>query len=75
MAESLSTAPNRVPERSKEQLAPRLVSLREAARALDVSDRYLRILEQRGKLRFVRMGRLAKVHVDDVDRLAREGVS
>jgi excisionase family DNA binding protein len=53
--------------------APRLVSLTDAARELGVSDRFLRILEARGQVRFTRLGRRVLVPVDEIERLAAEG--
>lgn len=56
-----------------ERVPPRLVSLPDAARALGVSERFLRILEVRGQVRFTRLGRRVMVRVAEVDRLAAEG--
>lgn len=53
--------------------APRLVSLTDAARELGVSDRFLRILEARGQLRFTRLGRRVLVPAAEIERLAAEG--
>lgn len=58
---------------SSERVAPRLMSLPQAARALGVSDRFLRMLEQRGQLRLTRLGRRVLVPIDEVERLAVEG--
>ena len=52
---------------------PRLLSLIEAARELGVSDRFLRLLEARGQLRFTRLGRRVLVPVAEVERLATDG--
>jgi excisionase family DNA binding protein len=49
------------------------MSLPQAARALGVSDRFLRMLEQRGQLRLTRLGRRVLVPIDEVERLAVEG--
>lgn len=58
---------------SREKVSQRLVSLPEAARALGVSDRFLRILAERGQLRFTRLGRRVLIRIEEVDRLAAEG--
>jgi len=57
----------------REKITPRLVSLPDAAQALGVSERFLRILERRGKVRLTRIGRRVMMPVAEVDRLAAEG--
>jgi excisionase family DNA binding protein len=51
----------------------RLVSIAEAARALSVSPRFIRMLAARGGLQLVRLGRRALVARAELDRLAVEG--
>jgi excisionase family DNA binding protein len=53
--------------------SPRLMSLRDAAGALGVSDRFLRQLEARGQVRFTRLGRRVLLRVTEVERLAADG--
>jgi excisionase family DNA binding protein len=52
---------------------PRLLSLQNAARVLGVSDRFLRILHERGQLRLTRLGRRVLVPVSEIERLVTEG--
>ena len=52
---------------------PQLWSLQNAARALGVSDRFLRILHERGQLRLTRLGRRVLVPASEIERLVAEG--
>jgi excisionase family DNA binding protein len=53
--------------------SPCLLSLPSAARALGVSDRFLRILHERGQLRLIRLGRRVLVPASEIERLVTEG--
>jgi hypothetical protein len=52
---------------------PALVSLADAAKELGVGFRLLGVLEARGQLRIVRIGRRVMVPTSEIERLAREG--
>jgi excisionase family DNA binding protein len=60
-------------EDSGKIVTARLVSLSDAARRLGVSDRFLRMLEARGQVRFTRLGRRVLVPVSEIERLTVEG--
>lgn len=54
-----------------DDVPPRLVSVDDAARMLGVSGTLVRALERKGLLRGVRLGRVLRVPVDEIERLVR----
>ena len=54
-------------------MAQELISLKEAASLLSVSRSTLRRWVAQGRLPYVRLGRLVRVHVADLDALIRVG--
>lgn len=50
----------------------RLVSIKRAARRLQVSEKFLRRLQQSGRLRVVRLGRAIRISEQELERLCRE---
>lgn len=57
----------------KPQPAP-LLTYREAAKFLGVSERQLYQWEKAGLVKATRLGKLVKYHRDELERIAREGV-
>lgn len=57
----------------RRELGPQLISTSAAARALGISERHLRGLTERGRLRIVRLGRRVLVPIAEVERLVAEG--
>jgi len=51
----------------------KLLSVAEAAQSLGVSARFIRRLVNAGQVQVVRLGRRTLLHVDEVERLARDG--
>jgi excisionase family DNA binding protein len=51
----------------------RLVSIAEGAQTLGVSTRFLRVLQSRGSLRVIRLGRRVMIAASELDRLVSEG--
>jgi excisionase family DNA binding protein len=58
-----------------ESTGPRLLSVDQAAHALGVSARFVRMLGARGQIRIVRLGRRTLVPSEELQRLASEGAS
>jgi excisionase family DNA binding protein len=54
---------------------PYLLTPEQAARALAISERHLRNLQERGAVTAVRLGRAVRYHRDEVERFAKQGVS
>ncbi len=54
---------------------PTLSSRRDAAAFLGVSERQLDAWISTGAIRATRLGRLVKVHRDELERIAREGIA
>jgi excisionase family DNA binding protein len=54
---------------------PRLLTVRDAAQAWNVSERYARDLVARGTVRSVRIGRCVRVPREEVDRVTTEGAA
>jgi len=51
----------------------RLISMKRAARLLQVSERFLRRLERSGRLRVVRLGRAVRIPAKELERLSTRG--
>jgi excisionase family DNA binding protein len=58
-----------------ETTGPRLLSVDQAAHALGVSARFVRMLGARRQIRIVRLGRRTLVPSEELQRLALEGAS
>lgn len=56
-------------------LPKRLLTYREAAQVLGVSERSIYAWISSGAVTPTRIGRLVRLHVDEVERIAREGVA
>lgn len=50
----------------------RFLTIKRAARTLQVSERFLRKLQRAGRLRIVRLGRAIRVSERELERLTRE---
>jgi excisionase family DNA binding protein len=51
----------------------RLFTIRQAARQLQVSEKFLRTLQSKGRLRVVHLGRAVRIPEQEIERIAREG--
>jgi excisionase family DNA binding protein len=51
----------------------RLLTLKEAAEKLAVSQQFLRRLQHKGRLRVIQLGRAVRVSEDELERLCRDG--
>lgn len=52
-----------------------LVSVPEAARRWSVSERMVWLAIQEGRLQKVKLGRATRIHISEVERVAREGLA
>ena len=50
----------------------RFVTIKRAARALEVSEKFLRNLQRAGRLRVVRLGRAVRISEHEIERICRE---
>ena len=48
-------------------------TIKRAARYLEVSEKFLRKLQRRGRLRVVRLGRTVRIARAEIERLIRDG--
>ncbi len=52
-----------------------LLTLKKAAKKLDVSEQYLKRLQRQGRIRVIRLGRAVRISEQELERLCRDGVS
>ena len=53
----------------------KLLTLKEAAALLSVSEEFMKKLRREGRLHVVKLGRAVRVPVNELERLCREGAS